>query len=77
VASVLCEFGGKGWRLFDFVRFVRSLTFMKAPDVRHISEVDGCSVELSRLKSEKEFICDFECIFSFQEVRVVFLFQVV
>jgi hypothetical protein len=50
---------------------------MKAPDVRYISEVDGCSVEPSRIKSEKEFICDCECIFSFQEVCVVFLFQVV
>jgi len=73
VASLLCEFGGKGWRLFDFVRFVRSLKFMKAPDsVRHKR-----SVEPSRMKSKKEFICDCECIFRSQEVRVIFLFQVV
>jgi hypothetical protein len=45
--------------------------------VGHVSEVDGCSVEPSRMKSKKEFGCDCECVFSFQEVRVIFLFQVV
>lgn len=43
----------------------------------HVSEVDGCSVESSRMKSKKEFGCDCECFFSFQDVRVIFLFQVV
>jgi len=77
VVSLVCEFGGKGWRLFDFVRFVRRVTFMKAPDSANVSEVDRCSVEPSKMKSKKDFSCDCECIFSFQEVRVIFLFQVV